>query len=410
MPWQMLQVSDAIDREFLSALNSLVPTIGWKPRMSALGMFQNDEQEVLQPDPPELIRFFPLQKGYYKEPLASILKPGIKQVQRMLRYTDDPKNTPLVCTTPYWADAAQAWQGPVVYYLTDLMFAYHGVHPPLIRKLDIAMCKAATLVCPNSRSIKEYLIKEAGCDPDKIQIIPNATRQANLFDAPPTAPGPLPADIADLPRPIAGVIGNLAGNMDWKLLTEVVARTPDFSWAFVGPVDMQIEDPEHRNLRAAMIQAASEKYAGRIKFVGGKPYGQLASYARSFDVAVLPYEKREPTLSGSSTRFYEHLAACRPMLATYGFRELYTKEPLLRLVENADETVSNLLQLRDMKFNDGHLEDRWLASRNGTWHCRAAQVIESLTERCGIDYSKPHLSQAAATSYSQQTFALGGQA
>ena len=36
---------------------------------------------------------------------------------------------------------------------------------------------------------------------------------------------------------------------------------------------------------------------------------RLAAYARAFDVAVLPYRRVEPTYSGSSTRFYEHLAA-----------------------------------------------------------------------------------------------------
>ena len=63
----------------------------------------------------------------------------------------------------------------------------------------------------------------------------------------------------------------------------------------------------------------------QARFVGRKPYGELASYARAFDVAILPYRLCEPTYSGSSTRFYEHLAACRPMIASKGFGAPGTK-------------------------------------------------------------------------------------
>src|ERR1035438_206201 len=80
---------------------------------------------------------------------------------------------------------------------------------------------------------------------------------------------------------------------------------------------------------------------GRVVFTGGKRYGDLQAYARSLDVAFLPYQRRkEPTYSGSSTRFYEHLAACRPMISTRGFEELLHKEPLLRLVDRADSGAS----------------------------------------------------------------------
>ena len=73
---------------------------------------------------------------------------------------------------------------------------------------------------------------------------------------------PLPPVLEGLSRPVAGIIGNLAANLDWE-----------------------------------------------------------------FDVAILPYRFGEPNYSGSATRFYEHLAACRPMLATPNVAELQTKQP-----------------------------------------------------------------------------------
>ena len=163
--------------------------------------------------------------------------------------------------------------------------------------------------------------------------------------------------------------------MDWLLLEQMVLRTPWLNWVFVGPTTMEIADPAQARAREAVIAHR------RARFIGKQPYGELASYARAFDVAVLPYRRCEPTYSGSSTRFYEHLAACRPMIATRGFAELLQKEPLLKLVDTASEAVVALEALRDQNFNDGLQPLRWKASRSGTWTVRAWTMQTALAER-----------------------------
>ena len=176
-----------------------------------------------------------------------------------------------------------------------------------------------------------------------------------------------------------GVLGNLAANLDWCLLLEAVEQTPGFSWAFIGPYDMEVHDAAHRQARERLLERA-----GPIRFVGSKPYGVLQEYARALDVAVLPYRRKEPTYSGSSTRFYEHLAACRPMLSTHGFEELLHKEPLLQLVSNGTETAKQLKALEKVGFEDGWREARWQASRQGTWQARAATVVNGLETKAKI--------------------------
>jgi glycosyltransferase involved in cell wall biosynthesis len=181
-----------------------------------------------------------------------------------------------------------------------------------------------------------------------------------------------------MPRPVAGVIGNLSANMDWELLQETITRIPWLSWVFVGPTDMPINDPLQRQARDLLM-----RQEGRVRFVGSKPYGQLKDYARACDVAVLPYRKVEPTYSGSSTRFYEHLAACKPIIATRGIAELLHKEPLLRLVNNAAELAQALGKLRHTNFHDGQEERRCRASQAETWEQRASSMIGALSERVG---------------------------
>lgn len=240
--------------------------------------------------------------------------------------------------------------------------------------MEERMCQAATLVCPNSERIARYLLDTARCAPNKITVIPNATRSSNIFRELPGGPGPLPPDIADLPRPLAGVIGNLAANMDWELLQTVIDATKEFTWVFVGPMDMPIRgDPWQRRIRQELLQRG-----GRVRFIGGKPYSALCDYARALDVAVLPYRKQEPTYSGSATRFYEHLAACRPMVSSVGVAELLDKEPLLQLASTSEEMICRLEALRTAGFQDGNELLRWKTSLDETWDARAATMKRRL--------------------------------
>ena len=286
-------------------------------------------------------------------------------------HAEVPGEDVLVCTVPYFAPVAERWPGPVVYWLTDLITHYPSSKGIDVEALDRRMCKAATLLCPNSTRLRDYLLAQGG-NPEAMLIVPNATRATNVYAEPPTAPAPLPKAARHLQRPVAGVIGNLAGNMDWLLLDEATLRTPGVQWLFVGPTDMAIPEIVERKARERVMARAN------TTFVGNQHYGDLVHYARSFDVAVLPYRKCEPTYSGSSTRFYEHLAACRPMLATRSFEELLHKEPYLHLVDTADDVLDGLYRLGAGRYDDGHVTERWLASQGETWQARTAAVFERL--------------------------------
>lgn len=375
--WNILDVRAIWIKEFASALSEQVPTLGWLPHISSTAILRNGEQEEMFDDPCLRIRSFPLQRGFAKFPVDIVAHEGTRTARRILQQTDDPSKSPLICTAPHYAAVGERWPGPVVYYVTDRFVAY-GDDPGFITSLDKRMCGRADWVCPNSQRIADYLIEEAHCPEGKVQVIANATREGNLLHEPPNGPMDLPLDVQDMRRPIAGVIGNLAANTDWLLLQETIMRTPWLSWIFVGPTDMPIADPDQNRARQAVKQ-----HGGRVRFLGPRRYALLRDYARAIDVAVLPYRKSEPTYSGSSTRFYEHLAACRPMIATHGFEELLHKEPLLRLVDGSDQTVAALETLRDYEFKDGYEEMRWTASQNETWSERASSILRVLSERVG---------------------------
>jgi glycosyltransferase involved in cell wall biosynthesis len=333
-------------KEFASALGKIENLAAWSPTMETFGAFRHWQRVEVLPDPYLKMLHFPLQRGYARFPMSWITPFQAGMVKRMTAQTARPELSPLVCSTPFYAPVAELWPGPVLYYMTDLNVAYESLNPGLVRSLDQRMCRVAGAVCPNSKRTAAYLMAEAQCDPSKITIIPNATRESNVPPSPRYEPADLPSDARDLPRPIAGVLGDLSGNMDWELLAGAIARTPKFTWLFVGPTHTPIEDRGQRGAREEVKKLA--------RFVGMKPYGELQAYARCLDVAVLPYKKREPTYSGSSTRFWEHLAAGRPMVATRGFAELLEKEPLLTLVDTADEMAAAMRPSVGRRASEGH--------------------------------------------------------
>ena len=372
--WQILAVGSIWMREFASAMMRVEPTLTWWPEIRNFGAFETwERRETISSPALEVVRF-PLQRGYARTPVQQLLPFHVALLKRMRAHCRDEPGTAVICSTPFYAPVAEQWQGPVVYYVTDLTSGYPSLNEEQVKGLDQRMCRVSHAVCPNSQRIAEYLRNTAGCDPAKITVVPNATRESNVAQAALLEPGPLPEEAAHLQRPIAGVIGNLSGNLDWPLLAAAVERTPWLTWLFVGPTS-PITDTRQASARSEVMGNP------RTHFVGSKPYGELQAFARCFDVAILPYLKVEPTYSGSSTRFYEHLAACRPMLATRGFAELLEKPPLLELVDMPAELIAGLERLRAIGFCDGQETARWEASRQGTWEERVRMLTTALRDR-----------------------------
>jgi hypothetical protein len=386
MTWHVLDARSIWIQEFTAALSRIVPALGWIPRFSWTGLMDGRVEERTFADPAFRARIFPLQRGYSRAPISWVAHTGPRLTQILSDTDTDPSVSPLVCTTPFYAPVAELWPGPVVYYRTDLTAAYAGLDPGQVRRLDRRLCAVARLVCPNSRRIADYCVRDVGCSPDKIVVIPQATRRANIAPGPLHERAPLPPELADLPRPVLGVLGNLADNMDWPLIEDSVKLTPEFSWAFVGPTNMPVVDSDRRGARQRLMQRG-----GRVRFIGSKPYGKLQEYARAFDAAVLPYRKAEPTFSGSCTRFYEHLAACRPMFGTRGFAELTEKQPLIQLFDTATELAAGLDQLRQQGMTDGLELRRWTASQSETWEVRAATMVDAFKRGRGAEADTPSL-------------------
>lgn len=389
--WHVLQYSDALDFELAGALAEFASVTLWKPHRHRLPFGPGPAADLHEvPQAGLQIRSFPLLRGFARFPISVVARTGVRIAERLLAHTPgDARDAVLVCTTPFFAPVAERWPGPVVYWLTDLIARYEGASFRRVLALDRRMCKVARLVCPNSERIAAYLRGEADLAKDRCVVLPNATGQRSLLPAALLKPTPVPQPFSQLQRPIAGVIGNLAENTDWVLLRAVLDKTPWLFWLFVGPAHAPIHDRAQRDARTELMRHP------RACFIGAQPYTELRRFARAVDVAVLPYRLREPTFSGSSTRFYDHLAACHPILATDAVAELRSQPPLLQLVRSPEEAADALLALRDAGFEDGLRWERWRMSRTCTWRERALTLRRELAARLPARQAAPPRNKVA---------------
>jgi uncharacterized SAM-binding protein YcdF (DUF218 family)/glycosyltransferase involved in cell wall biosynthesis len=111
----------------------------------------------------------------------------------------------------------------------------------------------------------------------------------------------IPADLAALPRPIAGYVGGLHQWLDQDLLADVAAKHPDITFALVGP---------------AQVDVSRLEGVPNIRLLGKKPHGELPGYVHGFDVGLVPYRITEYTANVYPTKLNEYLIMGRPVVAT----------------------------------------------------------------------------------------------
>ena len=111
----------------------------------------------------------------------------------------------------------------------------------------------------------------------------------------------LPADVAELPRPILGYIGVVDERVDYDLVAKLADATSG-SVVMVGPSTKV--DPETFPRR------------GNLHWLGSRDYAELPAYAKSFNVCMIPFAMNEATAFINPTKALEYMASGRPIVST----------------------------------------------------------------------------------------------
>lgn len=251
----------------------------------------------------------------------------------------------------------------VCYYVYDELaeFARNERHKAFIEQCDQALARRADVVFASSRQQYEKRRRWNA----NTYFTPNGVDFDHYHKAMDTAT-PLPPDIAAIPRPIAGFIGELRWQIDAGLLHQVAQRLPDWSLVLVGP-DNWARDAEYYALRSH----------SNVHFLGRKDVSMLPQYLKGFDVALMPYR-----LAEKSTRYiypcklHEYLAGGKPTVAT-PIPELHAFSDVVRLADTAEGFVAQILQAL-ASDSSVQVEQRLAVARQNTWDQRAATIRRAI--------------------------------
>lgn len=170
----------------------------------------------------------------------------------------------------------------------------------------------------------------------------------------------IPAELAELPRPIIGFHGLLADWVDYELIKKIAETFAGGSVVLIGKIAVDAEE------KVKILDGT-----GNVHFLGRKPYEQLPAYCKGFDVAINPFVINELTLAANPLKVREYLAA--------GVTTVSTDIPEVRVLEyclvarDHDEFVRHLESAIKTPRNRSDVSD---SVKHESWDAKVEELRE----------------------------------
>lgn len=182
----------------------------------------------------------------------------------------------------------------VVYHVVDEFSAFSDVSEG-VAELERRLLERADLVVASSQRLLEA---KRRVNPRTV-LVRHGVDWAHFARA--CEPGPIPAELARLPRPVIGFFGLVADWIDLALVRRVADAYPRASVVLVGKV---------------VTSTAPLAGAGNVHLVGRKPYAELPDWCRGFTVALTPFKRNDLALAANPLKAREYVAAGLPNVCT----------------------------------------------------------------------------------------------
>ncbi len=190
----------------------------------------------------------------------------------------------LVAILDQWPDAH------VVYDCVDAWDQFAGAYPDLAAAERILL-ERADVVLATAPALARRLARHH----PRVHHVGNGVDVARFQGEPPP-----PEDLAAIPGPRVGFVGNLAHWVDMPRVERLARALPDVHFVLVGPWQRPEAPPRHPNLH----------------FLGARPYARIPAYLAHFDLCLIPFEDSPLVRAVDPLKLYEYLAAGRPVAST----------------------------------------------------------------------------------------------
>lgn len=188
----------------------------------------------------------------------------------------------------------------LIYHQVDNIAEQPGAYRELIDFWEVKLLQSAHCVFVTARALEE----KAKLYNKNVQYFSNVVDFDHFQQATQVQ---VAVDLENIPTPRAGFIGAISAyKIDLALLLQAARNAPHISWVLVGEVGEG--DP---GTNVEQLKALANVY-----FLGPKKYADLPQYLRGFDVCLIPALINEYTKAMFPMKFFEYLAAAKPIVAT----------------------------------------------------------------------------------------------
>jgi glycosyltransferase involved in cell wall biosynthesis len=246
----------------------------------------------------------------------------------------------------------------VVYHCVDEIKAQPGMPIAEIEKAETELTQKAQIVFVTAEALLE----------SRKQLNPETYYFSNVadfvhFSLARDVHTAIPNDLTCLPGPIIGFVGAISGyKLDFALLKVMAQKHPEWSIVLIGKVGEG--DP--------WTDLVGLNEFKNIHFLGPKAYKDLPGYLKGFAVAILPSLLNEYTRSMFPMKFYEYLAAGKPVVAT-NLHALKSQGQIAYIAESHEDFIEGVEKALASPLTG--LEERLKAAREMTYEVRTEKML-----------------------------------
>jgi len=259
---------------------------------------------------------------------------------------------------------------PLFFHFADKISAVREVQSNparrrVLEKMEGEILAEADVSGCSSRLIHQHVLEVAssrGMPVERILYLPHAV-DARIFDNAQNQTDP--ADIADLPRPIAGYYGSLTQANDKETFLAAAKALPDWSFVFIGKA---VGDYEQL---AAL---------DNVHFLGPKAHADIPRYGRCFDVCFMGWLPHEWITNCFPLKTMEYLLLGKPIVCSGRIDEVAHNFPgLIRFTNDPEEFIKGLVEEWTHDSPD-RAQRRQEAVGDFTWETYVDKVLQAFAE------------------------------
>lgn len=253
-----------------------------------------------------------------------------------------------------------------IYHCVDEIKAQPGMPVETLETAEKKLALSVDIIFTTSPQLTET---RRSWNPNT-HYLPNVA-DYNHFAAALRAETTVPPDLEAIPSPRIGFIGAISGyKIDFRLIRQIAETRPNWSVVLVGEVGEG--DPW---TDSGLLQGLPN-----LHLLGPRSYADLPAYLKGIDIALLPNHVNEYTDAMFPMKFFEYLAAGRPVVsvnlkAIREFSEVVsiavTPEGFIRAIEDV------------LAGKSPALERRLEVAREYTYEARTRRMLSLVEEVCG---------------------------